>query len=67
MSNRFHARLAAAALLKMAKATVDPELAAHFVRLAANLKDHTGELPVSVGIEAPDVQPEPGNDIRRAG
>jgi hypothetical protein len=44
MSNRFHARLAAAALLKMAKATVDPELAAHFVRLAANLKDHTGEL-----------------------
>jgi hypothetical protein len=65
--NRFHARLAAGALLKMAKTTADPELAAHLVRLAADLKDYTGELPVSVGIEAPDVQPEPRNDIRRAG
>ena len=54
--NRFHARLAAASLLKMAKATADSELAAHFVALAANLKDHTGELPVFVGIEAPDRQ-----------
>jgi hypothetical protein len=67
MSNRFHARLAAAALLKMAKTTADPELAAHFVRLAADLKDHTGELPVTVGIEAPDVHPEHRKDIRRAG
>jgi hypothetical protein len=63
--NRFHARVAAAALLKLAKSTADPELAAHFVGLAADLKDHTGELPVSVAIEAPDVQPR--NDMRRAG
>jgi hypothetical protein len=63
---RFHARLAAAALLKMAKSTSDLELAADLVRLAADLKDQTGELPPLVSVEAPDVQPEPRNEIRRA-
>ena len=65
-ANWFHARLAAAALLKMAKTTTDPGLAANLVRVAANLKDQAGELPIADGIEAPDVQSELGNDIRRA-
>jgi hypothetical protein len=42
---RFHARLAAAALLKMAKTTSDPGLAAGLVQAAADLKDQAGELP----------------------
>jgi hypothetical protein len=64
----FHARLAAATLLKMAKTTSDPELAGHLVAVAADLKDQTGELPAPLSIEAPDVQPELGNnDARRAG
>ena len=51
----------------MAKATTDPGLAANLVRVAANLKDQAGELPIAGGIEAPDVQSELKNDIRRAG
>jgi hypothetical protein len=43
--NRFHTRQAAAALLKMAKSTSDPELAASLVRAAADLKEQAGELP----------------------
>ena len=64
-ANWFHARLAAAALLKMAKTTTDPGLAANLVRVAANLKDQAGELPIAGGVEAPDVQSELGNDIGR--
>ncbi len=46
--NRFHAREAAAALLKMAKATSDPAIAAGLVDAAATLKDQAGELPPPV-------------------
>lgn len=53
-----HARHAAAALLKMAKATSDPELAARLVEAAADLKDHVGELLEPVSIKPPDVLTE---------
>jgi hypothetical protein len=46
--NRFHARQAAAALLKMAKSTSDPKVAAGLVDVAADLKDQAGELPPPV-------------------
>lgn len=52
----FHARQAAAALLKMAKTTSDPRIAARLVEAAAALKDQAGELPISVSSKAPDVQ-----------
>ena len=65
-ANWFHARLAAAVLLKMAKTTTDPGLAANLVRVAANLKDQVGELPTASDIEAPDVQLEPRIHTRRA-
>jgi hypothetical protein len=56
---RLHARQAAAALLKMARTTSDPELAARLVEAAADLKDQAGELPpASVSPKAPDVQTE---------
>ena len=54
--NRFHARQAAAALLKMAKTTTDPDMAANLVRVAANLKDQVGELPPATSVKPPDVQ-----------
>ena len=56
--NRFHARRAAAALLKMAKATSDPDLAAGLVRVAADLKEQAGELPPEISAKPPDVQPK---------
>jgi hypothetical protein len=56
--NRFYARQAAAALLKMAKTTTDPDMAASLVRVAADLKDHAGELPAAVSVKPPDVQTE---------
>jgi hypothetical protein len=43
--NRIHARQAALALLKMAKTTSDPNIAAGLVEIAADLKDQAGELP----------------------
>jgi len=46
--NRFHARQAAVALLKMAKTTSDPVLAAGLIEIAADLKDQAGELPPPV-------------------
>jgi hypothetical protein len=46
--NHFHTRKAAAVLLKMAKVTSDPQLAAGLVRAAADLKDQAGELPLPV-------------------
>jgi hypothetical protein len=44
-NNRYHARLAAAALLKMAKAASDPAVVAGLVDVAAGLKEQAGELP----------------------
>ena len=55
--NRYHAREAAAALLKIAKATSDPAVAAGLIEAAVKLKDEAGELPPSVSVKAPDVQP----------
>jgi hypothetical protein len=63
LKNWFHARLAAAALVKMAKTASDSEMAANLLRVAANLKDQAGGLPIS-GIGPPDVQSELRNDIR---
>ena len=48
--NRIHARQAALALLKMAKTTSDPKVAAGLVEAAADLKDQAGELPPSVAV-----------------
>jgi hypothetical protein len=56
--NRFHARRAAAALLKMAKTTSDPKVAAGLVEAAADLKDQAGELPPAISVKPPDVQTE---------
>jgi len=56
--NGFHAREAAAALLKMAKSTSDPNVAAGLVEAAANLKDQAGELPPPVSTRAPNIQTE---------
>jgi hypothetical protein len=56
--NRYHAREAAAALLKMAKTTSDPAIAAGLIQAAANLKDQAGELPPPASAKAPDVQTE---------
>ena len=56
--NRYHAREAAAALLKMARTTSDPAVAAGLIEAAANLKDQAGELPPPVSVKAPDVQTE---------
>ena len=54
--NRFHARQAAAALLKMAKTTRDAEVAANLVRIAADLKDQAGELPPQFSVKPPEMQ-----------
>jgi hypothetical protein len=56
--NHYHAREAAAALLKMAKATSDPAVAAGLIQAAATLRDEAGELPPPLSVKAPDVQPE---------
>jgi hypothetical protein len=57
-ANRFHARQAAVALLKMAKTTSDPDLAANLVRVAADLKEQAGELPPRLKAEVPGAQEE---------
>jgi hypothetical protein len=54
--NRFHARQAAAALLKMARATSDPKVSAGLVRVAADLKEQAGELPPEISVKPPDVK-----------
>jgi hypothetical protein len=56
--NRFHARQAAAALLKMAKTTSDPKVAAGLVDVAADLKDQAGELPPPVTESETNTPPE---------
>jgi hypothetical protein len=45
---RFHAREAAAALLKMAKITSDPKVVAGLIDFASSLKEQAGELPIPV-------------------
>jgi len=59
-NNRYHARQAAAALLKMAKATSNQEVAAGLIEAAADLKEQAGELPPALSPKAPDVQTDPG-------
>ena len=54
--NRYHARQAAAALLKMAKTTSNARTAARLVEAAADLKEHAGELPTADSPRAPDVK-----------
>jgi hypothetical protein len=60
--NSFHARQAAAALLKMAKATSNPAVAGRLVEAAADLKDQIGEVPLPVSIKPPDVQTGDNSD-----
>jgi hypothetical protein len=55
--NYYHAREAAAALLKMAKTASDPAVAAGLIEAAAKLQDQAGDLPPPVSAKAPDVQP----------
>jgi hypothetical protein len=63
--NRYHARQAAAALLKMAKTTSDPDVAAGLVQVAADLKDQAGELPPPVSNKSRDVQTEQSRRLYR--
>jgi hypothetical protein len=56
--NRFHTRQAAAALLKMARATTDPNVAARLVEAAADLQEQAGELPPPTSPKAPDIRTE---------
>ena len=51
--NRYQTRQAALALLKMAKTTSDPKVAAELIDVAANLKDQSGELPPGEEIRPP--------------
>ena len=46
------------ALLKMAKTTSDPKVAAALIEAAADLKDQAGELPLSIQTKAPDILTE---------
>ena len=57
-TNHYHTRQAAAALLKMAKTTSDPGVAARLIEAAADLKDQAGELPLPIDAKPPDVQME---------
>ncbi|MGC2774820.1 MAG: hypothetical protein WA418_04200 [Bradyrhizobium sp.] len=56
--NRFHAREAAATLLRMARVVTDPRVAARLVEAAADLKEQAGELPSPSSPKAPDVLTE---------
>jgi hypothetical protein len=56
-SNRYHARRAVLALLKMAKTTTDPKVAAGLIDAAADLKDQAGELPrATSGVKPSDAR-----------
>jgi hypothetical protein len=61
--NRIHARRAAVALLKMARTTSDPDIAAGLVDVAASLKEEAGELPPTVSIVPPDVATDAPPDV----
>jgi hypothetical protein len=50
----FHARQAAAALLKLARTTSDPRVAAALIEAAADLKEQVGELSLPVSTKPPD-------------
>lgn len=63
-SNHYHARQAAAALLKMAKATSDQEIAGKLVEAAADLQEQAGELPPPISPRAPDVAPDVAPDAK---
>lgn len=63
--NHYHARLAAAALLKMAKTASDPAFAAGLVEAAADLKEQVGELPRPDTPKAPDVETERDAEAER--
>jgi hypothetical protein len=54
--NSVYARQAAAILLKIAKQTSDPKMAASLVRVAADLKEQAGELSPDFSLKPPDVQ-----------
>lgn len=54
----FHAREAAAALLKMAKTTSNPDIVSGLVQAAADLKEQAGELPPSIDQERPTLREE---------
>jgi hypothetical protein len=56
--NRFHTRQAAAALLKMARTTSDPNVSARLVEAAADLQEQAGDLPPPTSAKAPDIQTE---------
>ena len=49
-------RQAAATLLKMARNTADPRVAARFIGAAADMKEQAGDLPPPLSPKAPDVQ-----------
>ena len=53
--NHYHTRQAAAALLRMAKTTTDPKVAAGLINAAADLKDQVGELPPAVFLKSKDI------------
>lgn len=53
--NSYHTRQAAAALLKLAQTTSDPNVAARLIEAAADLKDQAGELPLLGSVKPPDV------------
>jgi len=53
--SHYHTRQAAVALLKMAKTTTDPKVAAGLVNAAADLKDQVGELPPAVSLKSKDI------------
>jgi hypothetical protein len=55
-ADRFHAREAASALMKMAKATCGPKVAGGIVEAAGNIKERTGELSTLASRKPPDVQ-----------
>ena len=45
-------------LLKFAKATTNPQLAAVLIQKAADLKSQVNESSTTPSLQAPDVQPE---------
>jgi len=56
--SHFHIRQAAAALLRMAKTTTDPKVAAGLVVAAAALKDQAGELTPPISPKPPEIRTE---------
>jgi hypothetical protein len=56
--NGFHTRQAAAALLKMARATSDPNVAARLVDAAVELQEQAGELRPPRSPKTPRIQTE---------